>query len=76
MFEGTYKQVKKAVVFVIGGTILLIGLALLVLPGPAIVVIPIGLFILASEFLWAKRLLDDFKRRVEQGKKKFNEFRK
>ena len=76
MFEGTYKQVKKAFVFVIGGTILLIGLALLVLPGPAIVVIPIGLFILASEFLWAKRLLDDFKRRVEQGKKKFNEFRK
>ena len=45
----------------IGGTVVLIGIALLVLPGPAIVVIPAGLAILATEFLWARRWLDKVK---------------
>jgi tellurite resistance protein TerC len=54
---------RKIVVAVIGGTVLLLGLALIVLPGPAFVVIPLGLAILASEFLWARRLL----RRVQDG---------
>jgi tellurite resistance protein TerC len=48
---------KRIVVAVIGGTVTLIGIALVVLPGPAFVVIPIGLSILATEFLWAKRWL-------------------
>jgi uncharacterized protein (TIGR02611 family) len=49
--------IRKAVVAVIGTTVLLIGVALLVLPGPAIIVIPIGLAILASEFIWARRVI-------------------
>jgi tellurite resistance protein TerC len=48
---------KRIVVGVIGGTVTLIGIALIVLPGPAFIVIPIGLSILATEFLWAKRWL-------------------
>ena len=48
---------KRIVVAVIGGTVTLIGIALIVLPGPAFIVIPIGLSILATEFLWAKRWL-------------------
>jgi Putative transmembrane protein (PGPGW) len=48
---------RRIVVAVIGGTILLIGIALIVLPGPAFVVIPLGLVILASEFAWARSLL-------------------
>lgn len=55
------KQAKRLVIAVIGFTILLIGIAMIVLPGPAIVVIPIGLGILASEFVWARRLLDRVK---------------
>ena len=51
-------RVKKVIVAVIGATVLLIGIALIVLPGPAIVVIPAGLAILATEFAWAKRWLD------------------
>ena len=46
---------RKLMIAVIGGTILLIGIALLVLPGPAFLVIPIGLAILATEFAWARR---------------------
>ena len=45
--------------FVVAGfTILLAGLAMLVLPGPALAVIPIGLFVLALEFQWAETWLE------------------
>jgi uncharacterized protein (TIGR02611 family) len=50
-------RVKKVIVAVIGGTVLLIGIALIVLPGPAFLVIPAGLAILATEFVWARRWL-------------------
>ena len=46
---------RKLIIAIIGGTILLVGIALLVLPGPAFVVIPVGLAILATEFAWARR---------------------
>jgi tellurite resistance protein TerC len=49
--------VRRVIVAVIGGTILVLGLALMVLPGPAIVVIPVGLAILGTEFVWARRWL-------------------
>ena len=49
---------KRIVVAVVGGTVTLIGIALIVLPGPAFLVIPIGLSILATEFVWAKRFLE------------------
>ena len=48
---------KRIVVAVVGGTITLIGIALIVLPGPAFVIIPIGLSILATQFVWARRFL-------------------
>jgi uncharacterized protein (TIGR02611 family) len=47
------------VVYVIAGfTVTAAGLAMLVLPGPALVVIPIGLAMLALEFAWAERVLE------------------
>jgi tellurite resistance protein TerC len=53
----TLRAAKRVVVLVIGGTVLLIGVAMLVLPGPGRVVAPAGLAILATEFVWARRLL-------------------
>jgi hypothetical protein len=50
-------QLKRFFVALIGGTVVLIGLALVILPGPAFVVIPAGLAILATEFAWARRWL-------------------
>jgi uncharacterized protein (TIGR02611 family) len=41
-----------------GALILLAGVVMLVTPGPAFVLIPIGLAMLSMEFLWAERLLD------------------
>ena len=62
----TLGQAKRLIVIVIGFTILTVGIAMIVLPGPAVVVIPIGLTILATEFVWARKLLvtakDRFKR--------------
>ncbi len=51
------KQVKRVVVAILGGTVLVIGFAFIVLPGPALIVIPLGLAILAIEFAWARRWL-------------------
>jgi uncharacterized protein (TIGR02611 family) len=54
----TLRQARRLVVTVVGFTVLLIGVAMLVLPGPAVVVVPLGLAILATEFVWAGRLLN------------------
>lgn len=63
------KQMKRIIVAVTGFTVLLIGLALIVLPGPAFIVIPVGLGILATEFLWARTLLNKVKSRIEKARK-------
>jgi len=54
-FKAVGVPLRKLIIAVIGGTVLLIGVALIVLPGPACIVIPIGLAILATEFAWAQR---------------------
>ncbi|HET6887224.1 MAG TPA: PGPGW domain-containing protein [Candidatus Udaeobacter sp.] len=51
------KVARRVIVSVVGATVLLIGIALLVLPGPAFIVIPLGLAILATEYAWARRWL-------------------
>jgi tellurite resistance protein TerC len=53
-------------VAVVGGTVLLVGMALIVLPGPAFVVIPLGLAILGLEFAWARHWLRKVKQRSTQ----------
>jgi tellurite resistance protein TerC len=51
------KLAKRVTVALIGGTVLLIGVIMIITPGPALVVIPAGLAILAIEFAWARRWL-------------------
>ena len=62
--EILYKQIKRVIIFLIGSSVVLVGCILFFTPGPAIVVIPIGLAILATEFIWAKKLLDKFKEKT------------
>ena len=57
------RHVRRVIVAVVGLTVLAIGIAMIVLPGPAMVVIPAGLGILAIEFAWAERLLHELKKR-------------
>ena len=53
----TYRAARRIVVGVVGVTVLLIGVVMLVTPGPALVVIPVGLAILSIEFTWARAWL-------------------
>ena len=69
VFSYTLKKVRRLIIGVVGVTILLIGIALLVLPGPAFIVIPIGLGLLATEFVWARRLLKKVKAQIEKAAK-------
>lgn len=54
LWSNGLKRAKKLITVVVGFTLLLIGLALIVLPGPAVVVLPVALAVLASEFAWAR----------------------
>jgi tellurite resistance protein TerC len=54
MAEATYKNVRRVFVLLAGSTIVLVGAALLVLPGPGILTILAGLALLATEFVWAQ----------------------
>ena len=49
-------RLRRFLVGVVGGTVIVLGLLLTVLPGPAIIVLPIGFAILATEFAWARRV--------------------
>jgi len=62
----TVRQARRLIVAVVGTTVLLFGLALIFLPGPAFVVIPIGLGILGLEFAWARRLLHRVRRTISE----------
>jgi Flp pilus assembly protein TadB len=63
MLNWTLKQAWRVVVAVVGFTI---GIAMLLLPGPGLLVIAVGLGILGAEFVWARRLLRRVKRAGQQ----------
>jgi tellurite resistance protein TerC len=69
----TFGQAKRLIIVVAGFTVLIAGVAMIVLPGPAFIVIPIGLAILATEFIWARNLLDSVKARILRMKKNKSE---
>jgi len=55
--EIAWRNIRRVVILIVGGCVVLMGIVLIVTPGPAILVIPLGLAILATEFSWPKRLL-------------------
>ena len=59
--EATVKSVRKIGMILAGATLLIVGLVMLVLPGPGIPLILGGLTLLAKEFRWAERLLSHVK---------------
>ena len=61
---------KRFFIALIGGTVLLVGLALLVLPGPGLPVVAAGLAILATEFFWARRAMRRAKGVVAKARRK------
>ncbi len=60
----SYKFARKVLIAIIGLSVLVVGAAMIVLPGPAIIVVPAGLAILATEFGWARLLLNRLKDKI------------
>lgn len=67
VIERTARWIRRLVVGFLGLLVLATGLVLIVLPGPAVVVIPFGLAILSLEFAWARYLLRRLQDRVGLG---------
>lgn len=66
MLHWTLRKARQLVVAVVGTTVVLIGIIMIFTPGPAVVVIPLGLGILATEFIWARTLLQQVKLYIEK----------
>ena len=64
IWELTYRQARRLVVLLVGVSVVLFGVALIFLPGPAIIVIPAGLAILSLEFAWARGFLLRIRREI------------
>ena len=60
------RSIKRSAVTLLGVALLLVGVALMALPGPGILLIVAGLAVLATEYVWARRLLVHAKDRAEQ----------
>ena len=54
----------RVVVGIVGGLVVAVGLVTIPLPGPGWLTVIAGLFVLATEFMWAERLLEFTKRNV------------
>ncbi len=61
-----YRYARRIVIAIVGGCMVLVGIAMIVLPGPAFIVIPAGLGILALEFAWARLWLKKLKATSKQ----------
>ena len=62
---GTYRIAKRIAIGLVGGSVLVVGVLMIVLPGPAFVVIPVGLGILSLEFAWARNWLRKIKAKAQ-----------
>ena len=63
----TYKTARRVAIAVLGTTIIAIGIVMIVAPGPALIVIPIGLAVLGVEFAFARRWLKSLRETISNG---------
>lgn len=63
-FHLTYKVARRVAIAVVGSTVFALGIVMIVAPGPALIVIPIGLAILGIEFAWARLWLKHLRRTI------------
>jgi uncharacterized protein (TIGR02611 family) len=66
------QTVKRLLKILLGFTLLAIGAAMIVLPGPGWLTISLGLVVLAAEFIWAQRLLNRLKEQASKLGKSFS----
>jgi tellurite resistance protein TerC len=75
IYNLTFAGLRRIIILVLGISVVIVGIIMIVTPGPAIVVIPAGLAILATEFVWARIILKKFKHKfVHYSKETINLF--
>jgi uncharacterized protein (TIGR02611 family) len=67
----SYRIAKRIAIGIVGGSVLVVGVCMIVLPGPAFIVIPVGLGILGIEFAWARIWLKKVKAKAQDVTKNF-----
>lgn len=67
----SYRIAKRIAIGIVGGSVLVVGVCMIVLPGPAFIVIPVGLGILGIEFAWARIWLKKVKAKTQAMAKTF-----
>jgi uncharacterized protein (TIGR02611 family) len=65
--DQVHPVIRRTLVAVLGGTIVLIGLLLIFLPGPGALVVLIGLAVLGTEFVWARQVIRRARELGKQG---------
>ena len=71
----TYKFARRIIVTLVGSTVLVLGVIMVVTPGPALVFIPLGLAILGLEFAWARAWLRRLRERISAESQKNHSLR-
>lgn len=66
MLRWVGRNSKRLGVTIVGFVLILVGLAMIVLPGPGLLVIIAGLAVLGTEYMWARRMLEMAKRKAKQ----------
>jgi uncharacterized protein (TIGR02611 family) len=67
VFASIMRSTKRVVIFVVGVALVLLGIALIPLPGPfSLPLMVAGLAVLATEYVWAERALDTVKDKTKQ----------
>lgn len=71
-----FKHVRRLVITLFGVTVLLIGIAMIVLPGPALLVIPLSFAILGTEYVWCRRIFEGMKKHTDKITKRLPKIRR
>jgi tellurite resistance protein TerC len=66
LVQVSVRGARRIVVALVGVTLLAVGIAMLVLPGPGLLVIVLGLAALSTEFVWARRWLKQVRETAER----------
>ena len=66
-FHLTYKAAKRIAIAIVGGTMIVLGIIMIVTPGPGLLGIAVGLAILGAEFAWARSWLKRLRETISNG---------
>jgi tellurite resistance protein TerC len=71
----TWRHARKITILIVGGSLLIVGGVLCLIPGPGLPVIVLALIVLATEFYWARRWLNFARERAKRAGESLRRFK-